>query len=207
MGVEPLNTGERLSGDVAVDHGAAPLPGNYLLHLSEHDRDEAGLGGVAAFRAVPVGVPREGAGGVRGDEGRQDQQNGSAGPVHFVCRPRGRRRCHSSWGSIRADRLSLDGRRQFGNQLGGLKHLTRSGEGGLVLIQDDKTTCSIDAQQPEPIRRSYNKGAGLCLIISNNQLTAERLTAQFKVPNTKIFSLQSYEHRGKSASYCIIFDG
>lgn len=56
MGVEPLNTGERLSGDVAINQRTAPLPSNYLAHFCEHNWDESAARQCAVLRAVPIGV-------------------------------------------------------------------------------------------------------------------------------------------------------
>lgn len=81
VGVEPLKTGERLSGHVAINQHAASLPRNYLVHFSEHNWDESAACCCAVPRAVPVGDQRQGIGGAGGQEGRHQKEE-AAGGVH-----------------------------------------------------------------------------------------------------------------------------
>lgn len=116
MGVEPLETGERVSAHVAIDQHAASLPGDDLVHLGGRQRDEASVCGAA----VPVSaLQRGGPGGAGGHQGGQKQENGSGGQVHVHKRmdgasEQGCRYHHVCWVSIRRDQLSADSVRQFG---------------------------------------------------------------------------------------------
>ena len=56
MGVEPFKTGERVSGDIAVNQCAAPLPGNYLAHFCEHNWDKSAVCHSAILCAVSIRV-------------------------------------------------------------------------------------------------------------------------------------------------------
>lgn len=59
VGVEPLDAGERVSGDVAINQRRAPLPGNYLAHFSEHNWNEAAaVCHVVVLCTVPIRVHR-----------------------------------------------------------------------------------------------------------------------------------------------------
>lgn len=56
VGVEPLNTGEWVSSDIAINQCAAPLSGNYLAHACEHSGDRSSVCRVTGFRVVSVCV-------------------------------------------------------------------------------------------------------------------------------------------------------
>jgi len=149
VGVEPLNAGERVSGDIAINQCAAPLTGNYLAHFCEHNWDKSAVCDVVTFCIVSKGVHRHDRGAVGGDKRHQGQKNVSAGPVHFlkllVHHPRAKR-LSFLLGLHPADWLSLDSGRQCSIQLCGGKHLTGTTK-RLVGIktgpEPDKTTLTL----------------------------------------------------------------
>ena len=58
MGIEPLNAGDRFSGNITINQRAATLPGNYLVYFSEHNWDKSAVCHVAVIRAVSLRVHR-----------------------------------------------------------------------------------------------------------------------------------------------------
>lgn len=79
VGVEPLETGERVSADVAINQHAASLSGDYLVHLGGHQWHEATVCGAA----VCVSALQQGPGGAGGHERRQKQEHGTGRQEHF----------------------------------------------------------------------------------------------------------------------------
>lgn len=143
MGVEPLNTRERISGDIAINQRTAPLSSNYLAHFCECSWDKTAVCHSAILRTVSIHVHRQGPGGGRGDKGCQNQKNGSTGQVHFL-RLSVR---HLRWKKLSfllglhlADWLSLGSRRQFRIQFCDLKHLTGTKEKRKMINQRQRRT-------------------------------------------------------------------
>lgn len=83
VGVEPLETGERLSGHVAIDQHAASLPSDYLVHVRERKRDEPATCRGTVLRAVSISALQQGPRGAEGHQRHQEQKTGTGGQVHF----------------------------------------------------------------------------------------------------------------------------
>lgn len=81
MGVEPLESGERLPGHVAVDQHAASLSGDDLVHLGGRQRDQAAVCGAAVSVPALQRVPGDAGGRQRRQE--KEQEKGTGGQVHF----------------------------------------------------------------------------------------------------------------------------